>query len=223
MLFLQNNRTLCAMHVERGYVLFAFVSGLALPFTERHSARSALRAVSGGRHELRGLRFPVGCALLPDLHDVISLRHAQPTGCGHCHKAHLLIKFHIQIHDDVLLQDNVAPSRSHPAYAPPAGATHGIGVIIDVHATNGSQNGYDHSAPVVVNGVGQQMWDSAAQPTPSYPAQAITLVSTLAARYGASEALLGISLLNEPTVGPDCTLAHLGAHKHAVLLRSTVA
>ena len=44
------------------------------------------------------------------------------------------------------------------------------------------------------------MWDSVPQPTPSYPAQAVAVVASLAARYGASPALLGISLLNEPTV-----------------------
>ena len=81
------------------------------------------------------------------------------------------------------------------------GATHGIGIIVDIHATNGSQNGFDHSAPVVVNGTSLQQWDSnTTQPTPSYPDQAVALVSTLAARYGASPALLGFSLLNEPTV-----------------------
>ncbi len=82
-----------------------------------------------------------------------------------------------------------------------AGVSYGIGIIIDLHATNGSQNGFDHSAPPVVNGNGQQLWDSKTQPTPSYPAQAVALASALAARYGASPALLGISLLNEPTVG----------------------
>ena len=83
-----------------------------------------------------------------------------------------------------------------------SGATHGIGVIIDVHAANGSQNGYDHSAPTVVNGRGQQLWDSKSQPTPDYPAQAVSLVATLAARYAAAPALLGISVLNEPNVRP---------------------
>ena len=78
--------------------------------------------------------------------------------------------------------------------------SYGIGIIIDLHATNGSQNGFDHSAPPVVNGNGQQLWDSKTQPTPSYPAQAVALASALAARYGTSPALLGISLLNEPTV-----------------------
>ena len=83
----------------------------------------------------------------------------------------------------------------------PLGATHGISIIVDIHATNGSQNGFDHSAPVVVNGTGLQQWDSnTTQPTPSYPAQAVALTSTLAARYGASPALLGFALLNEPTV-----------------------
>ena len=34
----------------------------------------------------------------------------------------------------------------------------------------------------------------------SYPAQAVALTATLAARYGVSPALLGFSVLNEPTV-----------------------
>ena len=80
------------------------------------------------------------------------------------------------------------------------GAEYGIGVLIDFHATNGSQNGFDHSAPFVVNGNGQQLWDNTSQPTPSYPAQAISVIAQLAARYAASPALLGFSLLNEPTV-----------------------
>ena len=85
--------------------------------------------------------------------------------------------------------------------------TYGIGIIIDIHAANGSQNGYDHSAPVVISGNGQQSWDSTTQPSPSYSAQAVTLVTTLVKRYSASPALLGFSLLNEPTVGscyPRC-------------------
>ncbi len=81
------------------------------------------------------------------------------------------------------------------------GATYGIGIIVDIHATNGSQNGFDHSAPVVINGTSLQQWDSnTTQPTPSYPDQAVAFVTTLAARYGAAPALLGFSLLNEPTV-----------------------
>ncbi len=90
------------------------------------------------------------------------------------------------------------------------GAQYGIGVLIDFHATNGSQNGYDHSAPFVGSpGRGQQLWDLQAsrQPNPSYPAQAVTVIAALAARYGSSPALLGFGLLNEPTVrapAPDC-------------------
>ena len=92
-----------------------------------------------------------------------------------------------------------------------SGASHGIGVILDVHAANGSQNGFHHSAPVVVNGQGQQQWDSRTQLSPSYPAQAGALVATLAARYGASPALLGFSVLNEPTVRFSCVLCELNA------------
>ena len=81
------------------------------------------------------------------------------------------------------------------------GAQYGIGVLIDFHATNGSQNGFDHSAPFVTSsGSGQQLWDSGSQPTPSYPAQAVAVIAALAVRYGAAPALLGFGLLNEPTV-----------------------
>ena len=45
----------------------------------------------------------------------------------------------------------------------------GIGVLIDFHATNGSQNGFDHSAPCVVNGNGQQLWDTASQADAQLP------------------------------------------------------
>ena len=77
----------------------------------------------------------------------------------------------------------------------------GLKVIIDLHGAPKSQNGFDHSAPVLVSGRSQQLWDKP-QPTPSYPDQAVSLVTTLAARYGASPALLGFALLNEPTVRP---------------------
>ena len=82
-----------------------------------------------------------------------------------------------------------------------AGQEYGIGVVVDLHATNGSQNGYDHSAPIVSSpGKGEELWDSTSQPKPSYPAQAVTVVAALAARYGSLPALLGFGLLNEPTV-----------------------
>ncbi len=102
-----------------------------------------------------------------------------------------------------------ASSDKRPTVSPlrVPGAAHGIGIIVDIHATNGSQNGFDHSAPVVVDGTGLEQWDSnTPQPTPSYLAQEVALVSTLAARYGASPALLGFSQVSEPRVRGDVLL-----------------
>ena len=86
------------------------------------------------------------------------------------------------------------------------GAAHGIGILIDMHAAPGSQNGFDHSAPAQKN---KALWDSANQPSPSYPAQTLAVIKTLAQRYGSSPALLGFAALNEPTVG------RLELHCHA--------
>ena len=77
------------------------------------------------------------------------------------------------------------------------GATHGIGILIDMHAAPGSQNGFDHSAPAQKN---KALWDTQDQPSPSYPAQTVAVIAALAERYGSSEALLGFAPLNEPTV-----------------------
>ena len=77
------------------------------------------------------------------------------------------------------------------------GAAHGIGVLIDMHAAPGSQNGFDHSAPAQKN---KALWDSQQQPSPSYPAQTLAVIRSLAERYGSAPALLGFAPLNEPTV-----------------------
>ncbi len=77
------------------------------------------------------------------------------------------------------------------------GAAHGIGVLIDMHAAPGSQNGFDHSAPAQKN---KALWDSRQQPSPSYPAQTLAIIRALAQRYGSAPALLGFAPLNEPTV-----------------------
>lgn len=69
---------------------------------------------------------------------------------------------------------------------------HGMRVLLDLHAVPGSQNGHDHSGrvgPVA-------FWDNAA-----HQAQAIDVLKIMAERYGASPALWGIQLLNEPFVG----------------------
>ena len=78
------------------------------------------------------------------------------------------------------------------------GAAHGIGILIDMHAAPGSQNGFDHSAPAHKN---RELWDSSEQPSPSYPAQTLRVIEALAERYGSASALLGFAPLNEPTVG----------------------
>ena len=49
------------------------------------------------------------------------------------------------------------------------------------------------------------MWDTATQPTPTYPQQALNFLQALMARYGANPALLAVSLLNEPLVCPAQT------------------
>ena len=81
------------------------------------------------------------------------------------------------------------------------GAAHGIGILIDMHAAPGSQNGFDHSAPAQKN---KELWDSAEQPSPSYPAQTLAVIEALAERYGSAPALLGFMPLNEPTVSHLC-------------------
>ena len=77
------------------------------------------------------------------------------------------------------------------------GASHGIGVLLDMHAAPGSQNGFDHSAPAQKN---KALWDAQQQPSPSYPAQTLAVITALAERYGSAPALLGFAPLNEPTV-----------------------
>jgi hypothetical protein len=45
-----------------------------------------------------------------------------------------------------------------------------------------------------------ELWDSATQPSPTYPQQALDFLQALMGRYASSEALLAVSLLNEPLV-----------------------
>jgi glucan 1,3-beta-glucosidase len=85
------------------------------------------------------------------------------------------------------------------------GAAHGIGVLIDMHAAPGSQNGFDHSAPAQKN---KALWDSPDQPSPSYPAQTLAVIAALAQRYATAPALLGFAPLNEPTVRPQLMVTH---------------
>jgi len=71
------------------------------------------------------------------------------------------------------------------------GEKYGVGILIDMHAAPGSQNGDDHSAPPD-NHV--QNWDK-------YPAnqdQTTVSMEMYAQRYGNKKALLGFCLMNEP-------------------------
>ena len=76
-------------------------------------------------------------------------------------------------------------------------AKYGIGVWLGVHAVNGSQNGYEASAPEIAR---TELWDATPAPSPDYVNQSLTFVTQLMQRYGSSPALVAVSLLNEPTV-----------------------
>ncbi len=73
----------------------------------------------------------------------------------------------------------------------------GIGVLLDMHAAPGSQNGMDNSAPAQP---GKALWGAAGQPTPSYPDQTVAFVGALAARYANAPALIGFTLMSSPQV-----------------------
>ncbi|KAB1214504.1 putative glucan 1,3-beta-glucosidase A [Morella rubra] len=66
-----------------------------------------------------------------------------------------------------------------------------IKCIIDLHAAPGSQNGMEHSA----SRDGSTGW-----PTPDNISQTLDVIDFLASRYARHPALLGIELLNEPSV-----------------------
>jgi glucan 1,3-beta-glucosidase len=67
--------------------------------------------------------------------------------------------------------------------------THGLGVVIDLHAALGSQNGWDHSGVV-----GPIEWHK----NPINIAHTLDVIEQLAERYAFMDNLLGIELLNEP-------------------------
>jgi len=73
------------------------------------------------------------------------------------------------------------------------GGKYGVGIILDIHAAPGSQNGDDHSAPA---DPGVMNWDK----WPSNPAQTLDSVELYVQRYASNKAYLGICLLNEPKV-----------------------
>ena len=88
------------------------------------------------------------------------------------------------------------------------GAKYGIGVLIDLHAAPGSQNGQTNSAPPCCTNQLQELWDAASQPTPNYAAQSVSVMGQLAQRYTDAPALLGFGLLNQPTVRGAGTPRH---------------
>ncbi|XP_028755093.1 probable glucan 1,3-beta-glucosidase A [Neltuma alba] len=70
---------------------------------------------------------------------------------------------------------------------------HGMKVIVDLHAVQGSQNGNDHSG----TRDGYIEWGE------SYIPETVAVIEFLAKRYGNKPSLGGIELMNEPTLGSN--------------------
>eukprot|EP00850_Spirogloea_muscicola_P018599 SM000172S03072 [mRNA] locus=s172:152092:155525:- [translate_table: standard] len=70
-------------------------------------------------------------------------------------------------------------------------ATHGVRVVVCLHAAPGSQNGWEHSA----SRDGIPEWGRSGK---DHVARSLDVVEWLAARYGQHPMLLGLELLNEP-------------------------
>jgi hypothetical protein len=83
-------------------------------------------------------------------------------------------------------------------------AKYGLAVNIGVHSVNGSQNGYEASAPEIAR---TELWDATPYTSPTYYNQSLTFVSQLMQRYGSSPALVAVSLMNEPTVSVSVLVA----------------
>ena len=66
---------------------------------------------------------------------------------------------------------------------------HGLGILLDLHAAPGSQNGHDHSGAI-----GDISWNELDNITKS-----LKVVERLAERYKGNSSLIGIELLNEPS------------------------
>lgn len=71
-----------------------------------------------------------------------------------------------------------------------------LAVMISLHAHQGSQNGYEHGAPPQF---GNATWAS----SPDNVNRSLRFATFLADRYNASEAFLGMALMNEPGWGQD--------------------
>lgn len=66
---------------------------------------------------------------------------------------------------------------------------HGLGVLLDLHAAPGSQNGWDHSGRA-----GEPRWHT----DPAHIDRTLAVLEALAARYADRTNLIGIELMNEP-------------------------
>lgn len=71
-----------------------------------------------------------------------------------------------------------------------------LAVMLSLHAHQGSQNGYEHSAPQVFRNA--TWWKS-----PENVANSLHFATFIAERYQKSEAFLGLALMNEPGFGCD--------------------
>ncbi|KAJ3673758.1 hypothetical protein LUZ60_005750 [Juncus effusus] len=81
-----------------------------------------------------------------------------------------------------------------------------LGVIVDLHAAPGSQNGYEHSA----SRDGSQEWGK----TDANIDQTVSVIDFLASRYSKSPSLLAVELINEP-LAPGATLDSLKKYYQA--------
>jgi len=67
---------------------------------------------------------------------------------------------------------------------------HKLGILLDLHGAPGSQNGHDHSGHI-----GSKDWGK-----PANVEKTLHILEKLAERYGKHPALIGIELLNEPSI-----------------------
>ncbi|GMF26705.1 unnamed protein product [Phytophthora lilii] len=74
-----------------------------------------------------------------------------------------------------------------------------LAVMVSLHAHQGSQNGYEHSAPVTIGSVG---WSTSQTNIDN----SLKFATFLAARYKNSPAFLGLALMNEPIPPVDRTV-----------------
>ncbi|TMW62433.1 hypothetical protein Poli38472_005051 [Pythium oligandrum] len=82
-----------------------------------------------------------------------------------------------------------------------------LAVMLSLHAHQGSQNGYDHSAPQVLS---TTSWSTSQANVDN----SLQFATFLAARYKDSVAFLGMNLMNEPSYPTDYTVL-LGYYKEA--------